>query len=131
MDGYMDNKKGKLGISTLTSIGYQWYLTMNGGKFKDQKCFIMFLLLWAKRDETHDIRITIKSALLWPYLIIHFKAGKHWVFKANINSYYMVDQCICFMGFQRRRDGQSCSCISVENVNQLLFLYCSCTMERS
>lgn len=74
-------------------------------------------------EKTHSATAAVSGL----YLVIHLEAGEHGVFKANVYSHYMIDQCVRFVGLQRRGDGQSCSCISVQNVNQLLFLYCTWT----
>lgn len=72
------------------------------------------------------VRVILKKSALdisSTYLVVHFEAGEHGVFKAHIDTYYVVDQCVGFVGFQRRGDGQSGGRVSVQNIHQLLFLY--------
>lgn len=59
---------------------------------------------------------------LGPHLVVHLQAGEHGVLKADVDPDHVVDQRVGFVGLQGRGDGQPGSCISVENVNQLLLL---------
>lgn len=50
-------------------------------------------------------------------LIIQFKASKHWILKANVDTDNIKDQRVGFMGFKWGGDCQSGSCIAVHNVH--------------
>lgn len=80
-------------------------------------------LITSRATADFSVCIHFKDA----YLVVHFEAGEHGVFKAYVHSDYMVDQCVGFMGLQGGGDGQSGGCVSVQNIHQLLFLYGSYT----
>ncbi|KAF3854456.1 hypothetical protein F7725_022511 [Dissostichus mawsoni] len=39
-------------------------------------------------------------------VVVHLQAGKHGVFKADVDSHYVVHQCVGFVGFQWRGNGR-------------------------
>lgn len=62
-------------------------------------------------------------SLIVAHLIVQFEAGKHWIFKANVHPHDVVDESMGLVGLQGRGYGQTGSCISVQDVHQLLFLH--------
>lgn len=60
------------------------------------------------------------------YLIVHLQTGKHGIFKAHIYPHHMVHQSVRLMSFERGGDGQTGSCVSVQDVHQFLLLDGTC-----
>lgn len=57
------------------------------------------------------------------HLIVNLETSKKWVLKAHVHTNHVVDKSVALVSFQRRGDGQPSSCITIQNVDKLLFLH--------